>query len=283
MTNDYGNLELHKVLLSAMKDIDKICRENGLKYYLYAGTLLGAVNYKGFIPWDDDVDIVMFPQDFKVFEQEVKRQYSERYQLCTFENTRNWFSKMNKLFIKGTEVSSHHDGGMHPIFVDLCVLHSIPDQKWRRWIQRKEIEIINLVLSVQSEVIVPTSLRAKLILGNLAKIKREFWGKCLDAVMTKYDHEQTEYVGIMCNTLTRNPYTGRSGYETDLTKRVWHKEYKDIQFEGQKFITFGESKVYLTYQFGPNWAEPYPEEKRITKHDVKSYKISREVRERIGL
>ena len=39
MTNDYGNLELHQVLLAAMKDIDKICRENGLKYFLYAGTL----------------------------------------------------------------------------------------------------------------------------------------------------------------------------------------------------------------------------------------------------
>ena len=63
MTNDYGNLELHMVLLQAMKDIDKICRENNLKYYLYAGSLLGAMNFKGFIPWDDDIDIVMFPKD----------------------------------------------------------------------------------------------------------------------------------------------------------------------------------------------------------------------------
>ena len=46
MTNEYGNELLHKVLLSAMKDIDKICRDNGLRYYLYAGTLLGAVNHK---------------------------------------------------------------------------------------------------------------------------------------------------------------------------------------------------------------------------------------------
>ena len=66
MTNEYGNERLHKVLLSALKDIDKICRENDLRYYLHAGTLLGAVNYNGFIPWDDDADVSMFPDDFRV-------------------------------------------------------------------------------------------------------------------------------------------------------------------------------------------------------------------------
>ena len=73
MTNEYGNELLHKVLLSAMKDIDKICRENGLRYYLYAGTLLGAVNHKGFIPWDDDVDIVMFPNDLEKLKKKLNR------------------------------------------------------------------------------------------------------------------------------------------------------------------------------------------------------------------
>ncbi|MGM9652766.1 MAG: phosphorylcholine transferase LicD [Eubacteriales bacterium] len=283
MTNDYGNLELHKVLLSAMKDIDRICRENGLKYYLYAGTLLGAVNHKGFIPWDDDVDIVMFPEDFQVFEQVLQRQYSPYYRLCTFENTSTWFSKMNKLFVMGTEIFSHHGEKPHPISVDLCVLHNIPDRNWQRLLQRKEIELINLVLSVQSGAVIPTSARAKLTLGNLAKIKREFWGKRLDTVMTRYDHKQTEYVGIMCNTLTKNPYTGRSGYETDFTKREWHEDSQYVAFEDTQFMTFSNIEDYLDYQFSPKWREPYPEEKRVTKHDVKSYEISPEVRERVGL
>lgn len=282
MTNDYGNLELHQVLLSAMKDIDIICREHGLKYYLYAGTLLGAVNHKGFIPWDDDVDIVMFPQDFKVLEQEIESHYSERYQLCTFENTPAWFSKMNKLFVKGTAVYSNHGEETNPISVDLCVLHSVPDRKWQRWVQRKEIELVNLVLSVQSGAVVPTSMRAKLTLGNLAKIKREFWGKRLDAVMTRYDYKQTEYVGIMCNT-ARNPYTGRGGYKNDMTKRLAHETPTYIAFENEHFMTFGDFYDDLVRRYGPCYTEPYPEEKRVAKHDVKSYEISPEVRERIGL
>ena len=281
MTNDYGNLELHKVLLSAMKDIDRICRENGLRYFLYAGTLLGAINYKGFIPWDDDIDLVMFPEDFEKLAQIIQAEYADRYEISTFDTDPNWYSKMNKLYVKGTKVTSQHSGDSHPIFMDICKLHHVPDQGWKRLIQRKQIELINLVLSVQSGAIIPTSLLSKLTLGNLARISKSFWGKRLDRVMCRYDRKQTEYVGIMCNTLTRNPYTGRTGYETDLTKKMWHDNFQNIYFEGCQLMTFSNIEDYLTYQFGPRWAEPYPEEKRVTKHDVKSYSIEESVKVRI--
>lgn len=89
MTNDYGNLELHQVLLAAMKDIDKICRTHGLRYYLYAGTLLGALNHGGFIPWDDDIDLVMFPTDFDKLSEIIRSEYSDRYEISTFDTDPN--------------------------------------------------------------------------------------------------------------------------------------------------------------------------------------------------
>lgn len=283
MTNDYGNLELHQVLLAAMKDIDRICRENGLKYYLYAGTLLGAVNHKGFIPWDDDIDLVMFPDDFQTLWRIIQKEYSDLYEISTFETDIKWFSKMNKLYVKGTKILSQHGDKVHPIFIDICVLHNVPDKQWQRTIQRKQIELTNLVLGVQSGAIIPTSWISKLTLGNLAKVDKAVWGKCLDKIMGRYDDRETEYVGIMCNTLSRNPYTGRTGYETDLTKKEWHENCKDILFESLKLMTISEPEAYFSWQYGPKWAEPYPEEKRITKHDVKSYEISPEVRERLGI
>lgn len=283
MTNDYGNLELHMVLLDAMKDIDRICRENGLRYYLYAGTLLGSVNHGGFIPWDDDIDLVMMPDDFDKMAEIIANQYSDRYEMATFDTDPGWYSKMNKLYVKGTEILSQHGEEAHPIFIDISKLHNVPDKPGQRWRQRKQIELINLVLAVQSGVIVPTSLVSKMTLGTLSKLSKQFWGKRLDKVMCRYDRKQTEYVGIMCNTLTKNPYTGRTGYDTDMTKRIWHDEPKDVEFEGRSFMTISGIEEYLTYQFGPKWMEPYPEEKRRSKHDVKSYSISPEVRERVGL
>lgn len=51
--------EVQHAVLGIMKDIDKVCAENHIKYWLYAGTLIGAVRHKGFIPWDDDLDVAM--------------------------------------------------------------------------------------------------------------------------------------------------------------------------------------------------------------------------------
>lgn len=283
MTDKYGNLELHTVLLSAMKDIDKICRENGLKYYLYAGTLLGAINFKGFIPWDDDIDIVMMPEDFEKLSQIIERDHSDIYEMITFDNTENWYSMMNKVAVKDAFLIGNENGEKTPIFIDINVLHSVPDRKWQRFVQRKKIEIINLILAAKSGMIVPTSAVSKMTIGNLAKINKSFWGKKLYKTMCRYDKKQTEYLGIMCNTLTRNPYTGRTGYETDFTKRESHKTPIDLEFEGEQLMTISNFEEYLTYQFGPHWAEPYPEEKRVTKHDVKTYEISDEVRKRVGL
>ena len=108
MTNDYGNLELHKVLLSAMKDIDKICRENGLKYFLHAGTLLGAVNYKGFIPWDDDVDISMFREDYETFLVLAQQQFGDRYFIQTYKTDPSYPNNRAVLRVLGTKVVHYH-------------------------------------------------------------------------------------------------------------------------------------------------------------------------------
>lgn len=281
MTNDYGNLELHQVLLAAMKDIDKICREHGLKYYLYAGSLLGAIQHKGFIPWDDDIDLVMFPEDFHKLADIIRMQYADRYELSTFDTDPGWYSKMNKLLVKGTKMLTNGSDA-HPIFIDISMLHSVPDGRFQRMFQRKQIELINLVLAVQSGAVIPTSVKSRLTIGLLAKMDKHFWGSCLDRIMTRYDHKRTEYVGIMCNTLTRNPYTGRTGYDTDLTKRIWHENEQNVMFEGIPLMTYDGIEDYLDYQFGPEWHEPYPEEKRVTKHDMKSYEISDEVKKWMG-
>lgn len=280
MTNAYGNELLHKVLLSAMKDIDRICRENGLKYYLYAGTLLGAVNYKGFIPWDDDVDIVMFPKDFDKLTCIIERDYPQYYRVMTFENTENWYRKMCKLQIRGTHIVSS-DGLKTPVFIDINKLHSIPDSAWLRWKQRREIELLNLSLGVLSGEVVPTSWRSKITIAQFSRLGKMRLGHLLEESLCRYDHLMTKCVGIMCNTLTTNPYTGVNGYDTDITERGWHMNPQLLSFEGAAFMTISNYKEDLLRRYGSNYADPYPEEKRVTKHDVKSYEIEPWVLERI--
>ena len=73
--------EMQKYLLDILLAIDKVCREHNLRYYLVAGTMLGAVRHKGFIPWDDDADIALPRKDYDVLVEHAHEWLPKRYEL----------------------------------------------------------------------------------------------------------------------------------------------------------------------------------------------------------
>ena len=78
---------VQKVLLEMLVDIDRICRTHGLHYTLYCGTLLGAVRSGEMIPWDDDADLMMPIEDYRVFARLAPKELGERYELQHLGNT----------------------------------------------------------------------------------------------------------------------------------------------------------------------------------------------------
>lgn len=283
MTNDYGNLELHKVLLSAMKDIDRICRENGLRYYLHAGTLLGAMNHKGFIPWDDDVDISLFRGDYETLLEILRRDYNDKYFVQNYLTDEEFFSNRSALRVRGTKVSYYHERQTKhsEICLDIVPLDCAPNTKLQRKIQQAMIWIYDAALQIKQGSIIPHHPVMKSI-GLLAKKDRLWLCKKVDKWATRHNRKNTTHVGLLTYT-GKNPYTGRSGYENDLLLREWYEHPIDVEFEDARFMTISNPEADLIHRYGPHWAEPYPEEKRVTKHDVKSYSISDEVKERVGL
>lgn len=283
MTNDYGNLELHQVLLSAMKDIDKICREHGLKYFLHAGTLLGAINHKGFIPWDDDVDLSLLRRDYEIFIRVVQEDYSDQYFLQNYMSDPTFSNNRSVLRVLGTKVFHYHENTAehNEIGIDIVPLDCAPDSKLLRRIQQTAVWIFDAAVQIKRGSIVPHNPVMK-CLGLLAKLDRVHLGKIIDKWVTRYNHKETEYIGLLSYT-DKNPYTGRSGYENDVMPRKWFEKPIYVDFEDTQFMTISSPEADLDHRYGPHWSEPYPEEKRVTKHDVKSYEISEEVRKRVGL
>lgn len=281
MTNDYGNLELHKVLLSAMKDIDKICRENGLKYYLHAGTLLGAFNHQGFIPWDDDVDISIFYEDYKILKEILQKDYSDIYFFQTYETDPEHRHNRACLKILGTRLI--HNGGekFHSeIGIDIVPLYGVPDSKFFQKIQKYQIMFWDIVIQIKFQDIIPQKPWTK-FLQLFAKLNREWIGKKVDRIMIRGSKNNSKKVGVLCYNSV-SPFNRINGYDDNNTLREYYENPIYVKFEDTQFMTMSDPEIELDRRY-PHWREPYPEEKRITKHDVKSYEISPEVRARIGL
>ena len=74
------------VQLMILKDFIEICEKNNLEYYAYGGTIIGAIRHEGFIPWDDDIDLLMLREDYEKFLKIMDEMQSEKYEELSINN-----------------------------------------------------------------------------------------------------------------------------------------------------------------------------------------------------
>ena len=98
--NDNDLKHLQNVELMILKDVIDFCDKHNINYYMYAGSALGAIRHKGFIPWDDDIDIILFRKDFEKFLS-LASKLDSKYGLLSF-NQENYPYPFLKVFLKGT-------------------------------------------------------------------------------------------------------------------------------------------------------------------------------------
>lgn len=149
--------KIQDIELMILKDFIKICEDNDLDYYMYGGSLLGTIRHNGFIPWDDDVDVIMFRDDFEKFKQIVMSSNNEKYEILSYETEDDYFYLFFKFMLKGTKFEeswisqvNFHIG----LNMDVFVIDSLNKNKFKRFYQIKKNYFYNKLI-IMSQVKLP--------------------------------------------------------------------------------------------------------------------------------
>ena len=126
----YDIRPLQLSILEIMKAVDKVCRSHHLRYYLWAGTMLGAVRHKGFIPWDDDMDICMPRPDYELFMQHAGEWLPEPYEAICHEIKPSYPGGFGKVLNADTTlIEREHSDYLGGIYIDVFPIDGMPDSR----------------------------------------------------------------------------------------------------------------------------------------------------------
>lgn len=130
--------EVQSVNLEIMKDIHSFCEKNGIHYSLAYGTLIGAIRHKGFIPWDNDIDVMMPRPDFERFSREYKSANGYRLSSAYDDDTYVNFTRVynSETLVEAPLVPAKFDIG---VWVDIFPIDAIPDDETIRKDQFKRL------------------------------------------------------------------------------------------------------------------------------------------------
>lgn len=122
--------ELRRIFLEAFRDLSDCCERNGLTVMLIGGTALGAVRHKGFIPWDDDLDVAMPRKDFNKLKKIFDKELGDKYTLASPNYKGNALNRFPMMLVNGTrlvEAGKNPDDASSKIKIDIFIIENIPD------------------------------------------------------------------------------------------------------------------------------------------------------------
>lgn len=267
----YGFLPLQNKILEIMLYIDSLCRDNDIDYCLMGGSALGAKRHGGFIPWDDDLDIFMTPDNYEKFRQVFNEKGDkEKFYLQEWGLT-NGMVTMPKLRMNGTTYieETFKDWDIHHgIYVDIFILHKCPNSKFKQMRQCFWAKYV-----VMKGLATRGYKKRGGFVGLVLKILRLFPKKMLIKhglkQVYKYRNKETNYY---CNFL------GKAVFKNAIYKKEWFDETEYAPFEKVELRIPKNLHDFLTFRFGDYMKPPSPERIKWEQH-AQAWSIDTDFRE----
>ncbi len=255
--------DMKEIQLGMLDVVHSFCEENGIRYSLYGGTLLGAVRHQGYIPWDDDIDIIMPRPDYDRF---VKTFSHEGWSVIDLNTKDYCVESFTKLSLDGTVMRDRKLGReMWGVNIDVMPLEGIPLDKedYYKIVCSRKHRIARICRFYK----VVNVRKALWYVKYLVKAAACFYShnvishkQCLEEYLRKHDFETCPYAGDV-----QAGYGIREWLPTEV-----YKEFVLMPFEGRMVSCFKDYDAYLTANYGDYLKLP-PEDKRKTPHDYDTY------------
>lgn len=260
LPDDYGIIKLQDKILEIAVYIDEFCKSYDIDYCLMGGSALGAKRHQGFIPWDDDLDIFMTPDNYEKFRKAFASHGNhEKFYLQELGLQKNGMVTIPKLRMNNTtyiEELTKEWNIHHGIFVDIFILHTCPDNQILQWWQcfwAKCAVIKGMSMRGYSR---QTGIRQFLL--NLAK----FFPK---RVMVTYALKQV-YRFRNCKSRFFCNFLGKAVYKKGLYKREWFEKTESAPFEKVSLRVPSGLHDFLTERFGDYMTPPSADRIRWEQH-----------------
>ena len=255
--------QLKQVELNAFKAFIDVCEQLNLRYYLLGGTLLGAVRHKGFIPWDDDIDVGMPRADYEIFLEKAQKLLPEKYFVQSMHTEKDFFynyAKIRDVETTYLESSVAHLRICHGVFIDIFPLDWYPAETEIKSFFKKKTNLTRRIENVFGGV-----------------YKRAWWKKILCFLLTPVstrealERREQLYLSATDKRKTAN-YSGAWG-DKEIVPTEWYGEGRILEFEGLSVRAPKEYEKWLTQVYGDYMKLP-PEEKRVGHHYVDAFDLN---------
>ncbi len=265
-----GPEELKKIQIELLDAFDVICRKENLRYSLGGGTLLGAVRHQGYIPWDDDIDVMMPRPDYDKFiaiclEQDVP------FGLLSFETNKNYVDLSAKIYRRGTVIEDNAEYLQTTrcgVNIDIFPIEGLAnDYESAKKVFRKTSFKRNLLIAAQWKKFSRSKTKAWYyepfrlafyLAGKMINKSKTF--EAVQKVYKKIDFDEVGYVAAV----------GGAYREKEILPKELYADYIDLIFEGKPYKAIGGYDRYLSSIYG-NYMQLPPEGKRVSHHTFHAY------------
>lgn len=257
------------IMLDTLRSIDRCCRDNHIDYSLTWGSLIGAIRHHGFVPWDDDVDLMMSRKDYNRFLEVYN---DPKFDIYTPNKDKNCIQLLTKVYRKDTKIifDNYKKKSLFGLWISIFPYDNAPDVGLKSW-ERKRTFLLRLYHYRTARFLDFNHLPRRYV-RNFVKlflkipvlpISSFYLANKIEQHMSKYNHIKTKKICIWdSDDFIRYLYF----------PSVLFEEYEDVDFDGVKCRIIKKYDEFLRMFYGDYLQLP-SEEERVPKHNYKAFYI----------